>query len=256
LAPMAATVRPCNRQSGTPARCARAQPPREDKTMKNAKPVIVAMLIASLVVPTAYAKSKKAPLTPQPNATSQAGGLPATNARVAALEGAVVTLQGNLAAEIAARKAADAALVNLIEASQSTAFVAEGSALNIKAGTPVTVVSQTVPAGNYLIMAAVQMVNSQPLKDAKARCVMKANGVPLAETSDLLFPILTTAATPPSDAFGSTIFAPLQSSYQSSSSFTILVQCSDGNGDVAAGLDAFVNLAALKVAAVHVQPVN
>jgi hypothetical protein len=39
----------------------------------------------------------------------------------------------------------------------------------------------------------------------------------------------TVPAGPPSGAFGSTIFAPLQSSYSSRSPITILVECSEGN---------------------------
>ena len=240
--------------------------------MKNAKPAIAIMLIASLFVPTAYAKKKKAPAPPppgvaaQPNGTSQAGGLPATNARVAALEGAVVTLRADLAAEIAARQAAetrlagalsdeiaerqaaDAALSNQL-ATIPAVFVAEGFVNNLN-GATVPIAAKTVPAGTYLITAAVQMVNSQSSGDASARCVMKADGILLADTSDLLFPILTTAAGPPSAAFGSTIFAPLQGSYSSRSPITILVECSEGNAGLG-GLDAFVNIAALKVATVQ-----
>ncbi len=204
--------------------------------MKNSKLAIAIMLIASLAAPTVHAK-KKAPAPPPASTSSQAGGLPATNARVAALEAEVVALHADL----------DALSIQL--AAIPTVFVAEGYVTNLK-GRTVPVAAKTVPAGTYLIMAAVQMVNSQSLGDAKARCVMKADGIPLAETSDLMFPILTTAAGPPSGAFGSTIFAPLQSSYSSRSPITILVECSEGNGGLA-GLDAFVNIAALKVATVQ-----
>jgi hypothetical protein len=204
--------------------------------VKNSKLAIVIMLIASLAAPTAHAK-KKAPVPPPASTSSQAGGLPATNARVAALEGAVAALRADL----------DALSIQL--AAIPTVFVTEGSVNNLK-GRTVTVAAKTVPAGTYLIMAAVQMVNSQSLADAKARCVMKADGISLAETSDLLFPILTTAAGPPTGAFGSTIFAPLQSSYNSRNPINIVVECSEANGGLA-GLDAFVNIAALKVATVQ-----
>jgi hypothetical protein len=240
--------------------------------MKNAKHAIAMMLIASLIVPTAYAKSKKPPASPQPAVASeasngsQAGGLPAANARIDVLERAVLTLRADLAAEIAARMAADTRLVNAlsgeIEARRAadaalanqiaaipSVFVAEGFANSIK-GATVPVAEKTVPAGKYLIIAAVQMVNSQNSGDANARCVMKANGSLLADTSDLLFPILTTAAGPPSGALGSTIFAPLQASYSSDTPITIRVECSESNGDNG-GLDAFVNIAALKVAVVQ-----
>lgn len=205
--------------------------------MTTAKLVIAMMVIASLVVPTVDAKSKKNSASSQASNASQAGGLPATNARLAALEGTVVELQGEVAA-----------LRNQI-ATIPPVFVAEGSVLKLT-GRSEVVAAKLVPAGTYLIMAAVQMVNSQPLADAKARCVMRADGIPLAETSDLRFPILTTAAGPPSGAWGSTIFAPLQSSYSSRSPIAILVECSEGNGGLA-GLDAFVNIAALKVATVQ-----
>jgi len=209
---------------------------QEDKTMKHANLAIAVMVIASLFAPTVYAK-KKPPAPPPAGTSSQAGGLPASNARIAELEGAVVALRAELDA------------LSIRVATIPSVFVDEGSVNNLR-GATVTVASKTVPAGTYLIMAAVQMVNGQSLGDAKARCVMKANGNSLAETSDLLFPILTTAAGPPSNAFGSTIFAPLQSSYSSASPITILVECSEGNGG-AGGLDAFVNIAALKVATVH-----
>jgi hypothetical protein len=234
--------------------------------MKNAKLAIAIMLIASSVVPTVHAKSK-APAPSQPGATSQAGGLPATNARVTALEGAVVALRADLAAEVAARQAADtrlanaiinetaarqaadAALSNQIASIQSTVFVTEGSVNNIKDGT-VTVASKTVPAGTYFILAAVQMVNGQRSGDANARCVMRANGILVADTSDLQFPILTTVVGSASNAFGSTMFAPLQSSYSSSSPIAIRVDCNESNGDNG-GLNAFVQIAAMKVGSVQ-----
>jgi hypothetical protein len=216
--------------------------------MKHAKLAIAIMLIASLVVPTVDAKSK-APVRPTPPATSQAGGLPATNARLAALEGTVATLRGNLAAETATRIAADAALASQIAASQSTVFVTEGSADNIK-GATVTVASKIVPAGNYFMLAAVQMTNGQVSGDANARCVMRANGTLLADTSDLQFPILTAAAGPPSGAFGSTMFAPLQGSYTSSTPITVSVECTESNGKNG-GLAAFVQVAAMKMGSVQ-----
>jgi hypothetical protein len=211
-------------------RCARIKQEREDKAMKNANLAMAIMVMASLVVPTVHAKTKA-------SVSSQAGGLPATNARVAALEATVVDLQADMAA-LTAQMAAIPPV-----------FVAEGSVIKLT-GSTVVVAAKQVPAGTYLLMAAVQLVNSQRTGDAKARCVMKADGVPLADTSDLLFPILTTAAGPPSGAWGSTIFAPLQSSYSSKSPINILVECSEGTGG-AAGLDAFVNIAALKVATVQ-----
>jgi len=82
----------------------------------------------------ADAKKKKVPAPPSDGNSSQAGGLPATNARVTALEGAVVTLRADLAAEIAARKAADTALSNQLGAIPLV-FVAEGSVNNIKNAT-------------------------------------------------------------------------------------------------------------------------
>jgi hypothetical protein len=233
--------------------------------MKNTRLPIAIMLIASLVMPTVHAKPK-APATPQTGATSQAGGLPATNARVAALEGDVATLRADLAAEIAARQAADTRLANALNseiaarqaadtalANQLAAvppvFVTDGFVNNIK-GATVTVASKTLPAGTYFILAAVEMVNSQSSGDANARCVMRADGNMLADTSDLQFPILTTAGGPPSGAFGSTMFAPLQNSYSSRSPITVVVQCTENNGKNG-GLDAFVHIAALKVATVQ-----
>lgn len=221
--------------------------------MKTATLAIAMMLTASLIAPTAYAK-KKVVAQPLPSVpaqgsdTSQAGGLPATNARVAALEGAVFTLRADLAAEIAARQAADTALSNQL-ATIPTVFVAEGFVNNLK-GTTAQIAAKTVPAGTYLIMSAVQLISSQSLADAKARCVMTADETLVADTSDLQFPILTTVAAPPSGALGSTIFAPLQGTYSSRSPITIRVNCSEGNGGLA-GLDAFVNIAALKVATVQ-----
>jgi hypothetical protein len=237
--------------------------------MRNAKLAIAVMLIASLIVPTAYAKAKKAPAASPPvaaspaSASSQAGGLPATNERVTALERAVVVLRADLGAEIAARQAADTRLANAlnneIAARQSAdtalsnqlaaippVFVADGYAINIR-GATATVASKTVPAGTYFILAAVQMVNSQSSGDANARCVMSADGNKLAETSDLQFPILTAAGGSTSNAFGSTMFAPLQSSYSSGSPITVRVECIESNGKNG-GLDAFVHIAALKVA--------
>ena len=94
------------------------------------------------------------------------------------------------------------------------------------------------------------MVNGQSSGDANARCVMRADGNMLADTADLQFPILTTAAGPPSGAFGSTMFAPLQSSYSSRSPITILVECNESNGHNG-GLNALVQIAALKVGTVQ-----
>ena len=128
-------------------------------------------------------------------------------------------------------------------------FVTDGSVNNISNAT-VTVASKTLPAGTYLMLAAVQMVNGQMTGDANARCVMRANGVMLADTSDLEFPILTTVAGPPSNAFGSTMFAPLQGSYSSTTPITVLVECNESNGKNG-GLNAFVQIAALKVASVQ-----
>jgi hypothetical protein len=237
--------------------------------MKNAKSAIAIMLIASLIVPTVHAKSKKAPAavpvaaSSQASASSQAGGLPATNARVAALEAAVITLRADLAAEVAARmaadtrlanailneaaarQAADAALADQIAANESTVFFAEGSADNIKGGT-VTVASKVLPAGTYFMLAAVQMVNAQSSGDANARCTMSANGTLLADTPDLQFPLLTTGSGTTSGAFGSTMFAPLQGTYSSSTPITVAVQCNESNGKNG-GLNAFVQIAALKV---------
>jgi len=207
--------------------------------MRNAKSAIAIMLIASLFVPTVYAKAKKAPATPPASATSQAGGLPATNARVAALEGTVATLQ------------ADVAALSAQLAMTPTVFVAEGSQDNIKDGTG-TVVSTIVPAGDYFMLAAVQMTNGQASGDANARCVMRANGTLLADTSDLQFPILTAAAGPPSGAYGSTMFAPLQGTYSSSTPITLTVRCNESNGKNG-GLNAFVQVAAMKMGSVHVQ---
>jgi hypothetical protein len=198
--------------------------------MKTATLAIAMMLTASLIAPTAYAKKKHVSPPPQASDTSQAGGLPATNERVAALESAVLALSRQLA-------------------TIPTVFVAEGFVNNLK-GTTSQIAATTVPAGTYLIMSAVQMVSSQSGADAKARCVMTADGNLLADTSDLQFPILTTVAGPPSAAFGSTIFAPLQGSYSSLFPFTIRIDCSEGNGGQA-GLDAFVNIAAFKVATVQ-----
>jgi hypothetical protein len=245
--------------------------------MKHAKLAIAVMVAASLVVPTVHAKKKNsAPsqtsvpsqslAASQPGAGSQAGGLPATNARVTALEQAVVVLRNDLAAEIAARQAADTRLANALNdeiaarqaadaalASQlgtiPQVFVAEG-AVSIITGATATVASKTVPAGTYFMLAAVQMVNSQAAGDANARCVMSADGNLLADTSDLQFPILTTADGATSNAFGSTMFAPLQGSYTSTSPITVSVECTESNGDNG-GLTAFAHIAALKAGSVQ-----
>lgn len=213
--------------------------PQEDKTMKHANLAVAVMVIASLFVPTAYAKPKKAPapLPPsvpaQPDTTSQAGGLPATNARVAELERNIHFLQTDLAA------------LSVQLAMTPTVFVAAGSQQNITSGNPAKLAAMEVRPGTYLIMAAVQMVNNPG--GAKASCVMKANGNTLAETSTVLFPILSTDANGAKD---STIFAPLQGTYSSAGPFAILVECSEGNGGSAAYY-AHVNIAALKVATVN-----
>lgn len=212
---------------------------QEDKTMKQARLAIAVMVIASLIVPAAYAKPKKAraPLPPsvpaQPDATSQAGGLPATNARVAELERDVHFLQSDLAA------------LSVQLAMTPTVFVAAGSQQNITSGNPAKVAGMEVRPGTYLIMAAVQMVNNPG--NAKARCVMKANGNTLAEASIVLFPILSTEANGAKD---STVFAPLQGTYSSAGPIDIFVECSEGNGGSAA-YSASVNIAALKVATVN-----
>jgi hypothetical protein len=206
--------------------------------MKNANIAVAAMVIASLALPTAHAKPKKAVAPVLSGASSQAGGLPATNERVAALEGAVVALRADLAA-----------VSNQLGATQNTVFVSEGSANNIRNAT-VTVASKVVPAGTYLMLAAVQMVNGQLTGDANARCVMLANGIMLADTSDLEFPILTTVAGTPGNAFGSTMFAPLQGSYSSTIPITVIVECNESNGKNG-GLNAFVQIAAMKVASVQ-----
>jgi hypothetical protein len=215
--------------------------------MKHAKLAMIIMLTAVLAAPTVYAKKKVPPPASGGN-SSQAGGLPATNARVSALEAAVAGLRSDLAIEIEARKAADAALANQL-AGIPLVYLAEGFASNIR-GTTATVVSKLVPAGTYFIQAAVQMVNGQSSGDANARCVLTANGTIVADTSDLQFPILTANAGPPSGAFGSTMFAPLQSSYSSSSPITIHVDCSESNGKNG-GLNALAQIAATKVA--HIQ---
>jgi hypothetical protein len=244
--------------------------------MKTAKLALAVMIAASLVVPTVHAKSKKRAPTPasiavQPNtpasppANSQAGGLPATNERVTALEAAVVALRADLNAEIAARQAADAALradlnaeiaarqaadaalASQIVASQTSVFVAEGSASNISSATAI-VASRTVPAGNYFLLAAVQMVNGQQSGDANARCVMRADGNLLADTSDLEFPLLSTTGN--GSSFGSTLHAPLHGSYSSDSEIDVVVECTESNGDNG-GLNAFVQIAAVKVPSVQ-----
>lgn len=247
--------------------------------MKNAKSAIAVAVMALMVVPTVHAKKKNSNANSQLSAVSQlssasnngaspqAGGLPATNVRVTALEAAVtslqaavVKLQSDLAAEVAARQAADLQLTNAINAeiaarqAADTAlanqlaaipmvFATDGAASNIKAAT-VTVASKSLPAGTYLLQAAVQMVNSQNSGDANARCVMRADGNLVADTSDLEFPILAGAA--PNNTLGSTMFAPLQGSYSSASPISVIVECTESNGDNG-GLDALVNIAALKV---------
>jgi len=240
--------------------------------MKIVTILIAAMLTTVLVVPVAHAKKKHSNnnaqvslATPanaavQGNSSSQAGGLPATNDRVTALEAAVAALQIDLAAETTARKAADAlltsALNNEIAARQAAdtalanqlasipkVFVADGSASNVK-GATVTVASRTVPAGTYFIQATIQMVNSQNSGDANARCVMRADGNLLADTSDLEFPVLAGAT--PNSALGSTMFAPLHGTYSSPAPIALLVECSESNGDNGA-LDAYAHIAALAV---------
>jgi hypothetical protein len=126
-----------------------------------------------------------------------------------------------------------------------TVFVASGSQQNITSGNPAQLAAMEVRPGTYLIVAAVQMVNNPG--NAKASCVMKANGNTLTETSNLLFPILSTEANGAKD---STIFAPLQGTYSSTGPIAILVECSEGNGGSAAYY-AHVNIAALKVATVN-----
>ena len=240
--------------------------------MKIATILIAAMLTTALVVPAAHAKKKHsnnnaqvnlttaASAAAQGNPSSQAGGLPATNDRVTALEAAVGALQNDLAAETTARKAADAllttALNNEIAARQAAdtalanqlasipkVFVADGSASSIK-GATVTVASRTVPAGTYFVQATIQMVNSQNTGDANARCVMRADGNLLADTSDLEFPVLAGAT--PNTALGSTMFAPLHGTYSSPAPIALLVECSESNGDNGA-LDAYAHIAALAV---------
>ena len=64
-------------------------------------------------------------------AQSQSGGLPDTNARVAVLEATVATLQTNLAAETAARQAADTALqnnINNVQANSTNAINSDSAA--------------------------------------------------------------------------------------------------------------------------------
>jgi hypothetical protein len=216
--------------------------------MNHSKLAIGIMLILASVAPTVHAASKVRVGSPA-SASSQAGGLPATNARVTALEAAVVTLRSGLAAEIAARQAADTALADQIAANQSTVFIAEGSADNIK-GATVTVASKILPAGTYFTLAAVQMVNAQTPGNANARCILSANGTLLADTTDLQFPILSTEGGTTGNAFGSTMFAPLQGTYSSSTPITVSVACTESNGDNG-GLNAFVQIAALKVGGVQ-----
>jgi len=92
--------------------------------------------------------------------------------------------------EIAARQAADTALANKL-AGIPQVFVGAGSVNNLK-GATATVASKNVPAGTYFILASIQMVNGQNSGDANARCVMKADGNLLADTTDLQFPLLST----------------------------------------------------------------
>ena len=217
--------------------------------MKHGKLALAMVVAALLVAPSAYAKKKPvAPATPVaasgPSSNSQAGGLPATNARVTALEAAVVDLRAALAAEIAARKAADAAIEAKLAAVPQV-FVSDGGILNIRAAT-VTVATKTVPAGSYFILASVQMVNGSSTGDANARCVLNADGNMLADTSDLEFPILTTAG----DSVGSTLFAPLQGTYSSAAPISITVACTESKGDNGA-LNAFAQIAAMKAGTVQ-----
>jgi hypothetical protein len=236
--------------------------------MKITKPVVAVLVAASVMMaPAVHAKKTKKSnnatalvnASAQANANSQAGGLPATNARVTALEAAVAALQTGLAAEIEARKAADAELTAALNAeiaarqAADTAlsnqlaaipvvFVTDGSVSNIE-GTTATVASKTVPAGTYFFQAAVQMVNSQASGDANARCILRADDQLLADTADLEFPVLTGST--PNAALGSTMFAPLHGSYSSTSPITVLVECTESNGDNG-GLDAYAHIAALK----------
>lgn len=206
-------------------------------------------LILTAVAPAALAK--KNPVTPaQPAASSnsQAGGLPATNARVTALEQAVRTLRSDLQAEIAARQAADAALAAELAKTPSV-FVGEGSVTNLRSATA-TVASKTLPAGKYVIFAALQLVNGQSTGDANARCILRADGDLLADTTDLQFPILTTSGAPNSNAFGSAVFVPLQGAYSSASPVTIHVDCTESKGGNG-GLDAFVQIAAIKAGSIQ-----
>lgn len=203
---------------------------------------VVVGSIALMVTPAADAKRKKG------SQTSQAGGLPATNAQVAALETAVGNLQAALAAEVAARMAADEALANQGPANQNRLFVADGSVLNIHNATT-TIANVTVPAGNYFLLASTQLVNGQQTGNANARCVLSANGVLLADTTELEFPLLS-ANGATSSSFGSTIFAPLEGSYSAAIPITVAVNCSEnagGNG----GLNAFVQIAAMQVSSVQ-----
>jgi hypothetical protein len=240
--------------------------------MKITTVLIAAMATTLLVVPMAHAKKKQvagstaavttgaANAAAHANSSSQAGGLPATNDRVTALEAAVGSLQTALAAETAARKAADAQLTKALNdeitarqaadaalasqlASIPKVFVADGSTSNLK-GATATVAARTVPAGTYFIQATVQMVNGQNSGDANARCVMRADGNLLADTSDLEFPVLVD--TSPNSATGATMFAPLHGTYTSTSPIALAVECSEGNGDNG-GLDAYAHIAALAV---------
>ena len=244
--------------------------------MRHEKLAIALLVAAVLVVPAAHAKKKKAPapvpaaiptqpiVYPGSSSGSQAGGLPATNERVAALEAAVTGLRADLTAEAAARAAADARLANALN--QETAarqaadaalasqlatvpqvFVGEGAVSNVK-GSIVTVASKTIPAGTYFVLAAVQMVNGQATGDANARCVMRANDNLLADTSDLEFPLLTTEGS--ARALGSTIFAPLQGTISAQVPITIVVQCSESNGKNG-GLDVFAQIAAIKAGTIQ-----
>jgi hypothetical protein len=221
--------------------------------MTHGKLALAMVVAALLVAPSAYAKKK--PVTPAaasaPSSNSQAGGLPATNARVTALESAVGKLQTDLAAEIAARKAADAAFDTKLAALEAKitavpeVFVGDGGVLNIS-GATVTIATKTVPAGNYFVLAAVQMINGSSAGLANARCVMNADGNLLADTSDLEFPILTTAG----DAVGSTMFAPLQGTYTSAAPITISVACTESKG-AGGALNASAQIAAVKAGTVQ-----
>lgn len=217
--------------------------------MRNQVLALTITLILTALAPTAQAKKNPAaPTQPAASSNSQAGGLPATDARVTALEKAVLTLRTDLQAEIAARQAADAALAAELAKTPSV-FVAEGGVNNLRSATA-TVASKTVAAGKYVVFAALQMVNSQTTGDANARCTLRADGNLLADTTDVQFPILTTSGAPNTNAFGSHMFAPLQGSYSSASPITFSVECTESNGGNG-GLDAFAQIAAIKAGSIQ-----